>query len=76
MASIDQVRVWLDEALAAKHALMTGRSVVRVSSEDGSVEFTAANSDRLDAWIGTLQAQVAAGSVSTRSGARPVYFGF
>lgn len=67
---------WLDEALAAKHALSMGKSVVRVGSPDGTVEFTAADHSRLDGWIATLQTWIANGEVSARSGARPIYFGF
>lgn len=74
--SITTIQQWLDEALAAKHQLSCGKSVVRVGGPDGQVEFTAADHSRLDAWIGTLQRWIANGGMSTSLGPRPVRFLF
>lgn len=74
--SLATIQTWLDEALAAKHALMTGQKVVRVGGPSGNVEFTAADSSRLDAWISTLQRWTADGAVSSSTGPRPIFFGF
>lgn len=74
--SLATIQGWLDEALAAKHALVTGQQVVKVTGPAGAVEFTAADHSRLDGWISTLQSWIAGGAVSTSSGPRPIYFGF
>lgn len=75
--SLSTLQTWLDEALAAKQKLMTGSSVVRVSSPDGSVEFTQGNSDKLDAWISQLRSWIDAGGITSGNSARrPVYLTF
>ncbi len=71
------LQTWLDEALAAKQKLVTGASVVRVGSPDGSVEFAQGDSDKLDAWIARLMSWISAGGITTtNSTRRPVYFTF
>jgi len=68
---------WYDDALSAKQKLMTGSLTVRVSSPDGSVEFTQSNSDKLDAWIIQLRNWIDAGGITSGSSTRrPVYFSF
>lgn len=75
--ALSTIQTWLDDALAAKQKLMTGTAVVRVSSPDGSVEFTQADSDKLDAWISRLMTWIDAGGMTTANSARrPVYFSF
>ena len=53
----------LDEAITARHQLMTGRRAVSVSYKDGggqrTVEYTAANIDALDRYIAQLRRELA-----------------
>ncbi len=61
----------LRAAKQAYHDLMTGKSARVVVDSDGSrVEYSAANADRLRAYVAELEAQVAAGGSSTRR--RPI----
>lgn len=65
--------------MVAKHALMTGKAVVKVGGPDGQVEFRPQEADRLDAWISTLQRWITSGSIpSSGAGAsyKPIGFGF
>jgi len=65
----------LDAAEAAYHDLMTGRSARVVVDQNGErVEFTAANASRLQAYINTLQAQIAGQSATQARGPLSVYF--
>lgn len=49
----------LDDALAARHRLAMGMSVVEVSVADGhSTKFKAAELDRLEAYIAQLRADI------------------
>lgn len=70
------LQTWLDEAITAKHSLMTGQQVVRVGGPAGNVEFTAADSSRLDGWISTLQSWISGGAVNASTGPRPIRFVF
>lgn len=74
--SLATLQTWLDEAMAAKHALVTGQQVVRVGGPAGQVEFTASDASRLDAWISTLQGWITGDGVSSSTGPRPIRFVF
>ena len=77
--TLSQIQTWLDEAMAAKHSLMTGQAVAKVGGPDGQVEFRPQDADRLDGWISTLQGWIARGGMpSSGAGAsyRPIGFGF
>jgi hypothetical protein len=79
MVSVAQLQAWLDEALAAKQKLMIGGGVKRVQGPAGEVEFTAADVDRLDAWIQKLQGYIANGGMPAAGGLsanRPIRFSF
>lgn len=73
---LSTIQTWLDEAITAKHALMTGQQVVRVGGPSGNVEFTTADASRLDGWISTLQSWITGGGVSSSTGPRPIRFVF
>lgn len=76
--SIEQLNTWLDEAMQAKHDLLTGQAVKRVSGPSSLMEFQATDPDsmnKLDAWISTLQTWIDNGS-SRPSTIRPIRFGF
>jgi hypothetical protein len=53
----------LDAAQAARHALLLGQSTVECefggAGAEQRVKFTAANADRLDAYIAELEARIA-----------------
>jgi hypothetical protein len=66
-------QTYLDEAYAGYHKLMLGASVVRVSSPDGSVEFTASDPTRALAHIRWLEAVIANGGSIPTSSYRPIY---
>ncbi|SEQ48911.1 gpW protein [Amphritea atlantica] len=48
----------LDEARAAKHALLTGRKAVKVQKDGRSVEYTAVNLPDLEKYIQSLETQL------------------
>lgn len=73
---LSTLQTWYDEALTAKQKLLIGGGVVRVSSPDGSVEFSQSDMGRLDAWINQLAAWIAAGGVTSGSAYRPIYITF
>lgn len=77
--SLSTLQTWLDQALEARHKLAIGEKVVTAGSPKGSVTFTAADADRLDAWISRLQSWIANGGIpetSAGSSYRPVRFLF
>ena len=55
----------LDEARAARHALLIGQRTTRIGYGDRSVEYTAANIDALNAYIAELEA-ILAGTTASR----------
>lgn len=74
MATTQQL---LDEARAAYHDLMTGRSArVVVDGSGERVEFTAARKADLYAYIKELEATVAANTGTTRPNNSPISFTF
>lgn len=65
----------LAEAEAARHALLTGSKVAKVSTADGeSVDYAAVDVEKLDAYIGELR-RAAASSVKPRSRSVKVFYG-
>lgn len=59
----------LRAAEQAYHDLMTGKSARVVVDSDGSrVEYSAANAERLRAYVAELRAQAASGGASARRG--------
>ena len=74
MATTQQL---LDEARAAYHDLMTGRSArVVVDGSGERVEFTAARKADLYAYIKELEAKLAANTGTTRPNNSPISFTF
>ena len=49
----------LDEALQARHELITGQQTVSLGFGERRMEFTAASIDRLDRYIGELRREIA-----------------
>lgn len=67
----------LDDALAAYHDLQTGKSARTVVDQNGErVEYTAANSAKLYAYIQTLKAQIANASMADCKPYQPLQFTF
>lgn len=54
----------LDEALAARHALLVGKARVSVGFGDRRVEYTAAALPQLDAYIAELRREIAGASAA------------
>lgn len=72
MATLAELLV---EAEAAYHALMIGQSArVVVDSNGERVEYTAANSAKLEAYIQSLKYKIANGGKSSRPGPAGVVF--
>lgn len=58
MADQATLQKWHDEAEAAYHALNIGKRSVKVSSPDGSVEYTQATKANLRAYLAELKLQL------------------
>jgi hypothetical protein len=59
MATPEQLQTWLDEAIAARHALFIGESTVTVRDPTGRmVQYTAARRKDLYEYIAWLQGQL------------------
>ena len=69
------LQLWLGEALTARHALLTGKRTVSVSYDGKSVTYGAADIARLDAYITSLQAQIA-DATGQRRRRGPMMIGF
>lgn len=52
-------QTYLDEAMAARHKLLTGTATVEVSTEEGSVKYNTADLALLNAYIARLSREVA-----------------
>lgn len=79
MPDCSAIQTKLDEALSAFHRLTTGGSVRVIVDTDGSrIEYNAANSSKLSAYIQLLQAQLAEcqGTATTVAVTRPINFVF
>lgn len=59
MFPLETLQLWLGEAMLARHALLTGKRTVSVSYDGKSVSYGSADLGRLDAYITSLQAQIA-----------------
>ena len=60
MATKEQLTAWLNEALQARHRLMTGEQVVQARDSNGEmVTYSTANASRLDDYIKQLRAELA-----------------
>ena len=53
------IQEMLDEAIAARHALMVGKARVSIRLDGRAVEYTRAKLAELNAYIADLQAQLA-----------------
>jgi len=77
--TLTQIATWLDEAVQAKHDLVTGQAIVRVNGPSAQVEFYHATDagaiGRLDALISSYRAMLAQGTTDAPA-VRPIYFGF
>lgn len=66
----------LAEAEAARHALLTGKQVVKVSTADGeSVDYAAADMAALDTYISQLRQSASVASGRPRSRSVKVFYG-
>jgi cell division protein FtsB len=78
MATLTQLQTWLSEAETARHALMTGQRVVTLAhGTNRSVSFQQAEMQKLEAYIATLRAEIAAlggGDGAGRRGPLLVHF--
>ncbi|SER58654.1 gpW protein [Faunimonas pinastri] len=75
MADLMTLQGWLAEAQVAYHKLLTGQATVSVSYEGKSVSFSQADKTDLQAYITSLQNQVAAAQgIRVRRG--PINLGF
>lgn len=53
------LQTWLTEAIAARHALLTGKRTVSVSYDGKSVTYSQTDIARLEAYIASLKNQIA-----------------
>lgn len=60
----------LDEALKARHALITGQAKVSLAVGDRRIEYTPASLDKLDRYIGELRRTIAGKPAATRNRVR------
>lgn len=60
MATREQMQVWLDDAEAAYHSLVTGRRSVTVTAEGRSVTYASADLEVLARYIESLRVRVGA----------------
>jgi hypothetical protein len=58
LSACEQKTEWLADAIAARHALITGAREVLIQHADKRIEFTAANLNALARYIIELQAAV------------------
>lgn len=66
----------LAEAESARHDLLTGKKIARVTTADGeSVDYAPADAGKLDAYIAQLQALVASESNKRRARSVRVFYG-
>jgi gpW len=64
----------LDQALAARHALLTGTAKVSVGFRDRKVEYVAADLHRLDAYIAELRQALTPDAAPPRRRNRILYW--
>lgn len=76
MATLDELKARLAEALAAYHRLMTGALEASVGSGDTQVSFSRVGAGELRAYIVDLERQIATAQGQGRRGCRrlEVYF--
>lgn len=58
LTACEQAALWLSEAKAALHALLTGTRVVSLAHADKQLRYTEADIDALRAYVAQLQSQV------------------
>lgn len=77
MADIVTLQSWLSEAEIARHKLATGKQAVTIEYEGGgSVTYTKADLDKLEAYIASLRSQLSSSTSSPAAQRRPVHLGF
>lgn len=76
MADLATLQGWLSEAETARHKLLTGSLRQRVSYNGQDVTFAQTEIDKLDSYIASLRAQIAAASGDQRQTLRPIHFTF
>jgi len=59
MPTLSQMQTWLSEAHIARHQLRTGGMPVSVGLDGNMVTYTRAEASDLDAYITTLESQIA-----------------
>lgn len=74
MTDTTTLRTWLSEAYAARHKLVTGSQVERLQHGDTSTQFTRATLSDLDAYIASLQSQLAGADAAPTQVRRPINF--
>ncbi len=77
MADIATLQAWLDEARQARHKLMIGKAFASVRVDGVSeTTYTRADLNKLDAYITSLERQIAAASGSAAGRMGPIHFSF
>ena len=74
MSSLAELKVYLTQAEAAYHALMTGEQIVTVSNVDGSTSYNQVSIKRLEIYIAQLKAQIAVAGGTGSKPRSPTYF--
>jgi len=64
----------LDEAIAARHAIVVGKRAARITMGERTVEYSEANLASLNAYIASLQAQLSGNPARGRNRIRRVVF--
>lgn len=60
MHDLATLQLWLADAIAARHALLTGKRTASVSYDGKSVSYSQLDIGRLEAYIASLRSQIAA----------------
>lgn len=76
MADLATLQGWLADAETARHRLLTGSLRQRVSYNGQDVTFAQTDIAKLDAYISSLRAQIAAAGGDQRQTLRPIHFTF
>lgn len=72
MTDLATLKIWLTEAETANHKLQCGIQAVEFMKEGRKVVYTAANADKLRAYIAQLKTEIAAHTGNNSR--RPLYF--
>lgn len=74
MPDISTLRTWLSQAETARHRLVTGSMAELLTHGDQTTRFTPANIDKLEAYIASLQSQIAGADGTASQRRRPINF--